>query len=110
MLVLNKIDLLDDERLDLSASPLSRTPSSVSAETGAGLEELLEGLDAELLEAEGRGRARDPFDRGELVARVHEEGDVLEETYTGEGTRLTARLRSESLPDFTPVSATPAKR
>jgi GTP-binding protein HflX len=42
-----------------------------------------------------------PFDRGELVARVHEEGDVLEETYTGNGTRLVARIRSEALPDFT---------
>ena len=100
VLALNKTDLLDDERMDVLRR---RHPDAffVSAETGAGMEELLEGLDAELSKLKVEVELEIPFDRGELVARIHEEGDVLEETYTGEGTRITARLRSESLPDFT---------
>jgi GTP-binding protein HflX len=100
VLALNKIDLLDEARMEALRR---RYPEAhfVSAETGAGLESLLEGLDAELSKLKVEVELEIPFDRGELVARVHEEGDVLEETYTGEGTRITARLRSESLPDFT---------
>jgi GTPase len=100
VLALNKTDLLDDERMDVLRR---RHPDAffVSAETGAGMDELLEGLDAELSKLKVEVELEIPFDRGELVARIHEEGDVLEETYTGDGTRITARLRSESLPDFT---------
>ena len=100
VLALNKTDLLEDERMDVLRR---RHPDAffVSAETGAGMEELLEGLDAELSKLKVEVELEIPFDRGEFVARIHEEGDVLEETYSGEGTRITARLRSESLPDFT---------
>jgi GTPase len=100
VLALNKTDLLDSDRMDVLRR---RYPEAffVSAEAETGLGELLEGLDAELSKLKVEVELEIPFDRGELVARVHEEGDVLEETYTGAGTRLTARIRSESLPDFT---------
>ncbi|MGH2755023.1 MAG: GTPase HflX [Actinomycetota bacterium] len=100
VLALNKIDLLDEERLSLLRR---RYPEAffVSAEAETGLDGLLEGLDAELSKLKVEVELEIPFERGELVARVHEEGDVLEETYTPAGTRLVARLRSESLPDFT---------
>ena len=33
-----------------------------------------------------------PYDRGDLVARVHRDGEVLEERHEESGTRLTARV------------------
>ena len=41
-----------------------------------------------------------PFDKGELVAHVHDEGEVLHESYTETGTHLVARLGHESLAAF----------
>ena len=40
-----------------------------------------------------RGRRAVPFSRGDLVSRVHAEGEVAEQDHTGEGTRLRARVR-----------------
>jgi GTP-binding protein HflX len=36
-----------------------------------------------------------PFDRGDLVSRVHTDGDVLTEEHTPQGTLLQARVRPE---------------
>jgi GTP-binding protein HflX len=33
-----------------------------------------------------------PYDRGDLVARVHRDGEVLRETHEEAGTRLAARV------------------
>jgi GTPase len=33
-----------------------------------------------------------PYDRGDLVARVHRDGEVLSEQHEAAGTRLTARV------------------
>jgi len=33
-----------------------------------------------------------PYDRGDLVARVHRDGEVLAESHEDAGTRLTARV------------------
>jgi GTP-binding protein HflX len=41
-----------------------------------------------------------PFDRGEVVARVHDEGEVMEESYAESGTRLVARVPREWLPEL----------
>jgi GTP-binding protein HflX len=41
-----------------------------------------------------------PFDHGEVVARAHQEGEVLEESYSERGTRLVARIQPESLDAF----------
>jgi len=33
-----------------------------------------------------------PYSRGDLVARVHRDGEVLEERHEADGTRLVARV------------------
>jgi GTP-binding protein HflX len=33
-----------------------------------------------------------PYDRGDLVARMHRDGEVLTETHEAAGTHLTARV------------------
>lgn len=37
-----------------------------------------------------------PYERGDLVSRIHAEGEVLVEEHTGEGTRVAAKV----LPDL----------
>lgn len=99
VLVLNKSDLLEEVEVDKLRG---RYPEAhfCSANDGEGIDELLERLDAELSRLKVEVELNIPFDRGDLVARAHEEGDVLEETYTEAGTHLVARLDREGLTEF----------
>jgi GTP-binding protein HflX len=64
----------------------------VSARTGAGLDGLLAAVDAALPRREEEVSALVPYGRSDLVARVHQEGEVLALRHDPEGTRLTARV------------------
>jgi GTPase len=99
LLVMNKIDLLSEaEREGLRA----RFPDAAfcSAGSGESMEELLERLSEELARLRVEVILEIPFSRGDLVAQVHEQGEVLEETYDEEGTRLVARMPQEMLKEF----------
>jgi GTPase len=96
VLVLNKADLLSEVDTDKLRG---RYPEAelISAASGAGVDGLVERLDHELARLRVEVSLDIPFERGELVARVHREGEVLHESYTEHGTRLVARLQPESL-------------
>ncbi len=91
LLVLNKVDVADPEVVD---RVLRREPGAIaiSARTGAGLERLAEAI------AEALPRPREvvdvvlPYRRGDLVSRVHSEGEILSEVHTEHGTALRARV------------------
>lgn len=91
LLVLNKVDVADPEVVD---RVLLREPSAVvvSARTGAGLDLLVERI------AEALPRPREtvevvvPYARGDLVSRVHVEGEIEREEHTADGTALRARV------------------
>ena len=91
LLVLNKVDVADPDVVD---RVLRREPRSVviSARTGAGLAELAERI------AEALPRPREllevvvPYARGDLVSRVHDEGEIDREVHTAEGTALVVRV------------------
>ncbi len=73
---------------------VDRHPGSVglSAVTGAGVEELLTTIGDRL---RATTTVRDlvvPFDRGDVIAEVHREGEVLAESVGDDGMHLTARL------------------
>lgn len=104
MLVLNKCDLIDDERREMLGR---RYPDAVfvSAAAEMGLELLLDRVDLELSKLRVEVDLSIPFARGDIVARVHEEGDVIAETYTEEGSRLTARVGRHLLDELTPYLA-----
>jgi GTP-binding protein HflX len=99
VLAFNKTDLVPPEEIDAIQR---RFPDAVfcSAEEGTGIEELFERLDQELSKLKVEVVLEIPFDQGALAARVHEEGEVIEETYSDAGTRMVARIPSEALPDY----------
>jgi len=107
VLVLNKTDLIADGVRDGLAG---RFPDAVmlSGEHGHGVPGLRERIGAELARLWVEVELDVPFDHGEVVARLHHEGEVLEESYTDEGTQLTARVERDSLASLTPYLRTSA--
>ena len=49
-----------------------------------------------------------PYDRGDLVSRIHDAGEVLEETHNGEGTLIRAQVSAALAAELTPYSVVPA--
>ena len=99
LLVMNKIDLLDEVELDKIRG---RYPDAayISAATGVGIEDLLGSIADHLSRLKVEVTLEVPFAHGEVVARVHEVGEVIEEGYTEAGTRLVARVGRDAVGDL----------
>jgi GTP-binding protein HflX len=91
LLVVNKTDAAEEELLLRLKRDWPRAVF-VSARTGAGVDELREAIEARLPRPEQRVVAVVPYDRGDLIARVHEQGEVLETAHEPTGTRIVARV------------------
>jgi GTP-binding protein HflX len=97
VLVFNKEDIADPVAIRRLGA-LYQGSVAISALTGEGT--------ADLLGAATRALAADsvelelflPYDRGDLVALLHDRGDVMKETHEAEGTRVIARVPSEIAP------------
>jgi GTP-binding protein HflX len=89
LLCFNKADRSSDV-----ARLVDRNPGSVgiSAVTGQGVEELLETVAERLRAATTVADLLIPFERGDVIAEAHREGEVLTEQVTEGGMALTARL------------------
>ena len=70
---------------------------AVSAATGAGLDELRGAIGDRMRHLASEVELVVPWDRGDVLAGVHREGMVLEETATEHGMRLRARLEPASV-------------
>ena len=91
LLVVNKIDAADG----LTLAQLRRAlPGAVfvSARTGDGLEALQQRMAQMVAPTDTVVDVTIPYDRGDLVARVHADGRVDATEHTGEGTRIKARV------------------
>jgi len=64
----------------------------VSARTGAGLPDLLAAIEEALPRRDAEVSALVPYGRSDLIARAHQEGEVLAVAHCEEGTQLTARV------------------
>ena len=64
----------------------------VSARTGAGLDTLRDALEEALPRRDCEVQALVPYSRGDLVARAHDEGEVLHVGHNADGTELQARV------------------
>ena len=91
LVVINKADAAD--RIALEGLQLSERQSViVSAATGDGTDELLAAVERLLPRSQREVTVVIPYDRGDLVSRVHDEGEVLAVGHNGDGTELTARV------------------
>jgi len=97
LLAFNKTDVAPDaKRL------VDRHPGSVmlSALTGEGLDALLATVADRLRALAPVVELVVPYDRGDVVAALHREGEVLSETHEAHATRMRARLRTEGAGRF----------
>ncbi|NYH54147.1 MULTISPECIES: GTPase HflX [Nocardiopsis] len=104
LIVVNKVDAADP---DVLRALRTRYPDmvEVSARTGKGVPDLVEALAGALPELAHEVRALVPYSRGDLVARVYEEGRILSEEHTAEGTALHAfvpELLAAKLNEYAP--------
>ena len=91
LVVVNKTDAADPDLL-VRLRHLLPEAVFVSARTGEGIDELREAIERALPRPDVEVHVLLPYHRGDLVSRVHSSGEVLGEEYTGEGTRLHARV------------------
>ena len=90
----NKADLIDESRR-LLLHGLVPDAVFVSARTGEGLDELGARIDAALPTPDREVTVMLPYDRGDLVAELHERNRVLELDYDEGGTRVRALVSPE---------------
>lgn len=91
LLVVNKIDAADEETL-LRLKRIWPQAMFVSARTGAGLDDLRIAIEARLPRPAVELRILVPYGRGDLVAAVHDRGEVLSSDHRDEGTELWVRV------------------
>lgn len=98
-MVINKIDAADPDTL---LAIRSRYPDAVfvSARTGAGIDELRARLDERLPRPELEVRALVPYDRGDLINRIHTSGEFVSSEHTEHGTLLVARVNADLAGDL----------
>jgi GTP-binding protein HflX len=91
VIVVNKVDAMTEEDV-LTLRQALPGAVWVSARTGAGIDALRELIAARLPHPDVDVEVLVPYGRGDLVARVHRDGEVLSEQHEDAGTRLTARV------------------
>ena len=89
LLAFNKVDAAPGASRLLRANPGA---VAISARTGEGIERLLQAIGDRLRASANIVELVVPFERGDVVAAVHREGEVLVEQHEEGGTRLRARL------------------
>jgi GTP-binding protein HflX len=94
LVVINKADAADPMTL---ARLQQREPHSVvvSARTGQGIDAALRVIEGELPRPGETFEALVPYDRGDLVNRIHQEGEIDVLEHTAEGTHVTGRANPD---------------
>jgi len=101
LVVFNKSDLIDEtQRLVLHG--LAPDAVFVSARTGEGIEALRARIASALPVPDREVTAVVPYDRGELIAELHERNRVLDTEYVEAGTRVHAYVAGETLAKLEP--------
>ena len=106
LLVFNKADLAAEEAIRLAK--LHPGSVAVSARTGAGIELLLQAMGDRLRALANVVELVIPYDRGDVLAAVHREGEVISTAHTDDGVRVRARLDEAAagrLAEFAPAAS-----
>jgi GTP-binding protein HflX len=107
LLVVNKTDAAAEEML-LGLKRLWPDAIFVSARSGLGLGDLRGAIEARLPRPAVELEVLIPYERGDLVARVHERGEVLGFDHTERGTQLHVRVNESIAAELAPFAATAA--
>ena len=91
IIVINKADIADPAVLTRLRRH-EKHSIAVSARTGEGIAELRELIARELPKPDIEVEALVPYDRGDLLSKIHEEGEILESEHVEDGTRVRARV------------------
>ena len=94
LIVFNKIDLADEtQRMALRG--MEPRSIEVSARTGEGIDELLARIAELLPEPDVQVDVLIPYNRGDLVSRLHINGRIINLEYAETGTRVRAMVKPE---------------
>lgn len=91
IIVINKADIADPEVID-RLRRAEKHCVTVSARTGEGLDELLALIADELPHPDIRMELLLPYERGDLLNKLHTDGEVLETEHRSEGTHIHAKV------------------
>jgi GTP-binding protein HflX len=101
LVVFNKADLIDDgDRLVLQG--LEPKAHFVSSRSGEGIEDLRAAIEDALPKPAVEVHAVVPYDRGDLVAAIHETGMLLSVEHSEDGTVVHARVSERLAADLAP--------
>jgi GTP-binding protein HflX len=94
LIVVNKADIADPIVI---AQLRTAEPHSVvvSARTGEGVEEVLAAIEADLPRPGVEFDVLLPYERGDLLNRIHTSGEVDQLEHTGDGTRVRGRANAD---------------
>ena len=104
IVVFNKADLADDDQR-MALRGLEPTGIFVSARTGEGVDDLLERISEQLPAPEVEMTLLVPYDRGEVISRLHVQGRVISTDYREDGTLVTALVHPARIADLEPFRA-----
>jgi GTP-binding protein HflX len=99
LLVVNKVDVADPGDVDdLLAAHTNAV--AVSATTGEGVDKLAETLATRLRALDPVVELSVPYERGDVIAALHRDGDVLVEVHGDRETRVRARIPESGINRF----------
>jgi GTP-binding protein HflX len=104
IIAVNKADVAEQ---NVTAGVLRHEPHAVlvSARSGLGIGELLAAIDADLPRTLVDVDVVVPYERGDLLARVYREGDVVSVDHEEHGSHLKARVAEELARELDSVAA-----
>ena len=77
---------------------------TATARSGRGIDELRTAIEQRLPRPRVELRVLVPYDRGDLVARVHRRGQVISARHLDEGTELHARVDEQLAAELAPLA------
>ncbi len=106
VIVINKADAADPMVI---ARLRQREPHSivVSAKTGEGIDDALRVIESELPRPGVAFEALVPYERGDLINRIHQQGEITTMEHTGEGTLVRGRAHEDLAGELASYAAAP---
>jgi GTP-binding protein HflX len=107
LIVVNKADVADPM---VVARLLAREPHAVvvSARTGAGVDDVLAAVEADLPRPSVDVDALVPYSRGDLINKVHQHGEIVSIDHLADGSRLKARVNPSLAGELAQFEIAPA--